>query len=1426
MIQILLFMVNKPLFVVGIGASAGGLDALKEFFASIKNGFESVSFVVAQHVSPSHKSMLVQLIEKETSLTVSEAIHNQSLKSATIYITPPNHQIDIVDGKIQLTRSGNEIGPKPSVDRLFESLSKDKKDRSIGVILSGTGSDGTDGIYHIKRYKGLVLSQQPDSAKYDGMPVSAIDSGNVDIVDTPSKLWSHIKDHIEEFESNISYEPVSEEEEQIEVIYNLLSRRTGTDFAQYKTSTIFRRLDKRIASLGLKDLNEYLSYLEGNKDEINELYDTLLIGYTYFMRDEEAFKSLRINLQTLFENKADNEALRIWVPGCASGEEAYSIAIILSEYFKKNIKGRQVQIFATDIDEHAIDAARKGIFDARALVNLSDTLIDKYFMKSGDRFEISKQLRSMILFSRHDLAQNPPFLRLDMITCRNVLIYFNNDLQKHIIPLFHHALRTEGILFLGKSETIGNNTDLFAVHDSKNRIYLKKYRPDARKSALIQYKTNLILGSKPAKKKPKNSISDAVGQTLLKSFTHPYVIVNELAEIIELKGDTKLFLSLPEGQMNANLYKLIDVPLQYEVRNILNKAIKEKEKFTSETKSVELLNHFVEVQITAEPLKGYDSNQNLFLVVFKAEEPKKRIEEKEVSEKDPSSKDKRIEELEKELDNAKQYLQNYIEELETSNEELQSLNEELQSTNEELQSSNEELETSNEELQSTTEEVQTAYAELKEANLELEQKENELIKTEANLKGLLENTLQSSILMNHKSEILEWNKKAANLFKQWGEQPESSTPISNYIPSPLQADFSTSLKKAMHGKIVSGKWELKTNGNVAHYIYNFTPIFDVNDRVDTISLGMMDITASENLQAEIRENEEMINSVFTNVDIGICLTDETGKFIRVNDQYCNIYGYTRDELIGQSFTTVVTPENRKHAQKMHDDFIDGVDEIPAEWKVMRKDGSIIDIQSAASRIELHDGSVVKITTVKDITENKKYKTLLEQAGHSAKLGGWSINSVNDEVEWTDEVFHIYGLDENEEINLDKALNAYPPEARETLQQALEDAQKFGVPYDLILPLNAYDGQKKWVRSTCRPIMSDNKVIKLLGTFQDVSDAKKDEDELKKLSLVATKTDNSVIITDKDGLIEWVNRAFTRLTGYSQNEVAGKKPGTILQGKDTDPLTRFRIARQLESGNSFSEQILNYKKNGDPYWLDMTISPIKDENGDIEKFISIQNDITDRIEIQDKLKESLNEKEVLLKEIHHRVKNNLAVIAGLFYLEMENSENEEVRKVLLDSQSRIKSIANVHELIYKNESFADVKLQQYLEDILQYLKDTFISGNKEITIKTDIDDVILSIDTAVPVALLFNELLVNTFKHAFNGEKDGEIRIRIKQADSDLKVSVQDNGVGMPTKVDPNAPSSLGMLLIHQFTNQLDGVSEWESEPEHGTKFTITFPYQK
>ena len=423
--------IQERLYIIGIGASAGGLEALQDFLKHFPDNQSNFCIIVAQHLSPTYRSMLVQLLKRETKYEVKEAAHKDQIASGVIYITPPDKDIRVVENKIVLSKPHFITGPKPSVDTFFTSLSVNTPSYTIGVILSGTGSDGAEGIKAIKENGGITIVQEPQTAKYNGMPLAAIETGAADLVLSPDKMGEEIREIIDNPESARQFTPVivSENNQSIETIFRMLTDATGTDFSHYKPSTFCRRLEKRLGKLKIESIESYLQYIEKNPEEIQELFKNILIGVTSFFRDKEAFKQLEETLQKLIAGKNPRDAIRIWIPGCATGEEAYSIAILISKILKDRISQYNIQIFGTDLDENAISIARKAIYSEEALNNLSADLKETYFMQVGESFEVIKSLRSMVLFSRHDVTNNPPFLKLDLISCRNLLIYFGNNLQ-------------------------------------------------------------------------------------------------------------------------------------------------------------------------------------------------------------------------------------------------------------------------------------------------------------------------------------------------------------------------------------------------------------------------------------------------------------------------------------------------------------------------------------------------------------------------------------------------------------------------------------------------------------------------------------------------------------------------------------------------------------------------------------------------------------------------------------------------------------------------------------------------------------------------------------------------------------------------------------------------------------------------------------
>lgn len=1332
---------EKP-YIIAIGASAGGLEALQDFLSNFDKRIRPVSIIIAQHVSPTHKSMLVQLLSRETKLVVKEAVDGAEIKPQCVYITPPDNDILVVAGRIKLSKPINPVGPKPSVDVLFGSLADQDAEHVVGVILSGTGSDGAVGVEKLKKAGGFIVVQDPASAKYNGMPAAAIATDMVDVIVHPTKIGEVIHRFIDDPEfARMESQTDQDNLAGIQKILWLLGKHTGTDFSNYKSATISRRLHKRLGQLGITTVSEYLKYIESNPQELDEMFQTILIGVTTFFRDTEAFSVLEPVLEKLLASKSAADPLRIWIPGCSTGEEAYSIAIMLSKLSKDDVTTGNIQIFATDIDEKAISKARKGVYSEDSLVDVPKEIVDAYFVKKDDAYELTKSIRSMVLFSKHDLTSNPPFLKLDLISCRNLLIYFNAGLQQQIIPLFHYALNNNGFLFLGKSETVGHFTDLFSAVDGKNKLFHRKNTGSINTLKFSSFKAAQQPVPKEQKKPKRDwSIPDMVKETIYNTFEHPYVIIDEEYDVREVNGDVRLFMSLQSGAIQVNLLRMVNQELQIELRSVVSRAVKNREFVRSSIRKFELFGSQHFVRVSAKPLIYSKESEALFLVIFE----KLDIEEflsKGVIKDSNDIVDTRITELELELAATKEHLQTYIEEIETSNEELQSLNEELQSTNEEFQSTNEELETTNEELQSTNEEVQIAYAELKSANEELERSEQRLESRERNLNALLNNSLQAFVLIDEAYKVVTTNDLAVEITRKLGvESLRPGLSVFDLTGTNNLERFMSELKRAFKGETIHGeRKEITTKDDFMWLEYNLTPVFDANKDVVLVSLGMIDITEAKEFALRLNSTEKLLHSVFDAATMGICITDEKGRFVDVNTEYCNIYGYTRDELIGQQFTIVVPPENRKMLKQLHDEFIAGAQELAAEWTVQRKDGSMIDIFASARLLVYDDGSRYKVTSVRDISENRKYHNLLSETQETAHVGGWEYDTFNRELSWTEEVFNIFELPENSSVSLDVFYTFFAEEAKAALEEAIQRSLQKGEVFDLELFGETTGGRPIWIRITCKPIRVHNKTIKLFGTIQDVtsrklgddqlfeseqkyraafqnsllaffvtnpdgtildanpaavemfgytmeefrelgrtgiidsdtpnlksmleerlakgkvrgelicirksgerfpveftsalyraadgllhattlmhdiSDRKNREQHLRLLESVLTNTDDAVLITEAEPFDEpgpkiiYVNEAFTKMTGYTPEEVIGKSP-RLLQGPNSDKKALKELSKALRNWETHEIETINYKKNGEEFWINFKVTPVADESGWYTHWFAIERDVTER-----------------------------------------------------------------------------------------------------------------------------------------------------------------------------------------------------------------------
>ncbi|RAU82901.1 chemotaxis protein CheB [Pontibacter arcticus] len=699
---------DNRLYVIGIGASAGGLQALEAMFSTIPQ--DNVAYVIVQHISSEYRSLLTEILEQYSALKVQEAEHDAPLLPNRVYVIPSTKELTIENNRFSLKDKTN-LNRTQTVDTFFMSLAQDKKQRAIGVILSGTGTDGTKGIEAIKKEGGLVLVQDPTTARFDGMPRSAINSGYVDYILPPELMSAEILDYIKlgPFNGKLIELADSEAEATFFQILDLVNGQTGIDFSNYKQPTIIRRISRRMNIKGINNFSDYLDYLNMNAEEVETLGKEFLIGVTKFFRDEEAYSFLDSTiLPDLIDRKRANDQLRIWVAGCSTGEEAYSIAILVREYMDKVKKELEVKIFASDIDREALDFASKGLYTKSSLTDVSEDRLHDYFVREEGKYRVAQRVRRLVIFSPHNVTNDPPFSRIDLVSCRNMLIYLNPMLQKRVIGKFHYALSLHGYLFLGSSESVG---DLKSFEEVNKKWKVFRSAEPARSLGLSESFTgNLskrpLVTSLPsqsrdltAKQILQHSFNELLSETVLEEYGYAAVYVDESFDVLHAAGKFKKFLDLPEQSFTFNLLKLVPQDLAVSLGAMLRKAITEKEKVVAHNIQVHQENQLRYINVVVKPyLVEKKQLQRYILVLFSEEQPRIPLKPEQVVIVSEGQYKSRVDELEQELQYTKDDLQAVVEELETSNEELQSTNEELLSSNEELQSTNEELQSLNEEL--------------------------------------------------------------------------------------------------------------------------------------------------------------------------------------------------------------------------------------------------------------------------------------------------------------------------------------------------------------------------------------------------------------------------------------------------------------------------------------------------------------------------------------------------------------------------------------------------------------------------------------------------------------------------------------------------------------------------------------------------------
>jgi two-component system, chemotaxis family, CheB/CheR fusion protein len=910
----------RDLFVLGIGASAGALEPISDLLKSLPRG-GNFAIVLVQHLDPNHASILVDLLNRVATMPVQWATDAQSVEPGNVYVAPPKSCLAIHDGVLLIREPG---GSKSGgdIDHFLHSLAEDAKHRAIALILSGNGSDGTAGSKAVKGAGGIVLAQEPSTASFASMPRSAIESGCVDRVLSPAAmadellnltkgapvLWNRIAVSDESL-------PAGTESDHLLGILRLLAARRGVDFSDYKPTTIKRRLVRQMMLSKCTDVGEYLAVLQKNRDEVEKLYESLLINVTEFFRDPDYFDFLRDQiLPQLLTHHDDHVPLRIWVPGCSTGEEAYSLAIIVREFLDEKSQSVPVQIFGTDVSDRAITVARAGLYSNSDVANVTPERVKRFFHQTDRGYVVHKWIRDMCVFARQNVGRDSPFSRLDLISCRNLLIYFGPKLQRKLMPLFHYSLNPGGCLVLGSSESVGGHADLYRLVDRRFRIYSRK---STGRRAYIEIPVESsptgasvplkVPVSMPEEFKESVDIIREADRIVLLRHAPTGVLVNDDLDIVQFRGDVSAYLAPTAGRASLNLFRMAREGLAGELQAALNEAREKNVRVHRESVPVISGDLTRTIHIDVTPIDTAETNERYYLVLFTNSEPAsaERSAETPQPPKVRKSADRaQIEQLRQDLETTRNYLQNTIQKHETTNQELRAANEEIQSSNEELQSTNEELETAKEELQSTNEELTTV-------NEELHSRQLELIQVNNDLHNLINSVHVPIVILGQDMRIRRFTPMAEKILKLIPTdvgRPLSDINIElgvNDLPA-LIAEVTESLtSKELEVQDGEGRW----------YSLRIRPYKTADNKIDGVVLTLFDVGTMKAMLAQAEEARKLAQAVIETTREPLAALTADLKIQSANEAFYALFRTNKERAEGHPVFEIIKEPNKLDALK-------------------------------------------------------------------------------------------------------------------------------------------------------------------------------------------------------------------------------------------------------------------------------------------------------------------------------------------------------------------------------------------------------------------------------------------------------------------------------------------------------------------------------
>ncbi len=1151
-------MSDVPLLVVGIGASAGGLSVLKELVSSLDKE-ANIAYIVVQHLDPNHESLLSELLDKVSVIPVTEAKNDMTIEAGHIYIIPPDRYLEVADGQLKLIPPQHTRGLRRAVDHLFRSLASNYGLHTAGVVLSGAGNDGAAGLRVIQSAGGLTVAQDPDTAQHNSMPLSAIETGIIDkvlpvkeISDILVQFANHpyrngaLKAERDEFFSDNS-EKSGEEEvinddskpRTLQELAALLETYESFDLRQYKPGTVLRRIARRMSLIGVQGYADYLERLRNDVNERKQLTRDLLINVTDFFRDSKAFELLEETaIANIIQNVQKNEDIRLWVAGCASGEEAYSLAILLSDGLKKARKQNHVKIFATDIDDAAIKIARRGVYPHSIIGEIPKHYLEQYFTRlDKDHYQIKQHVRDLVSFASQNVANDPPFSRMHLITCRNLLIYLKKEVQEHVLNSFYFALNDNGYLFLGSSETLGNRQEMFKSISKKWRLYQKIGNETDRRQLLHQLKVhakpssiNQGYNEQKARKSGNASRGELIRRALLSTFQPPTVVLGSNDNILYNHGDLTPFMVVPSGEPRNDFSQTVRPDWRSRIRSTLFKVRKEQEPI-SYTAIIKGDDNQTSYYITVAPIedKNFFEENAIGISFRKILDTKPEAAVQSTS----NEQNETMQHLDQELLEAREELQNTIEELETSTEELKAAHEETLSTNEELQSANEELEASSEELRSLNEELSTVNSQLKEKIEALQQSNNDV-------ENFISSTKVATIFLDTSLSIQRYTQEAERLLKMGPRDLDRK--ISSLGRDLVDDNLMEEAQTVLHDFKTIRK-EVKSGYGKRWYIRQINPYRTEDRRIDGVVITFHDITEIKELshRAEKREQQQAVVAklglqALTDIKPEDLMHQAVRQIAHVLDvEYCKVLHYQpqennflmvagvgwQDGLVGKATVTddldsqagftynaqepIIVDDLRKekrfHAPALLEDHYikSGISCI-----INHTDPAygVLGVHSTeAHRFSEDDANFVMavanlLSTV--LRNDLNQRNLLESeqsfrlAKNAAELGIYDFDPLNNTIQWDDRVREIWGLDADTPVNYEIFLEGLHPDDHSQVNELVEKALDPNGDGHLSLQyrvINKKDQKTRWISAMGQTYFENNQPVRVVGTVIDISQLK-------------------------------------------------------------------------------------------------------------------------------------------------------------------------------------------------------------------------------------------------------------------------------------------------------------------------------------------------